>query len=293
MRLKKLLMISAVTVFMGYSSTAYAFTNCKLLFCLFQDPVSMATGLLAREWNRHTETIHYDVTNGIEKVKENIGQYKSDGKCGVSATGQTGCDLTTEEEGAAATEAAAEEASVIPDSTITLIKNSELDGSIVLDGGQDQTSQADDVVNNKSGDTFDKVRSNVVSYIFETDDTTVNADCTCSAGTGSDCSTSECAQTRQNDALYAASLGAAATADSYLQDIDANYTHLTNMVSEVNSSTIAGFVGDMGKLSVYASSAATDIMTLLTHDLRAQSYRNLMTSGVTPVDLSSLKGATQ
>ena len=290
MKLKKFLMVVFFCVVAfpsvrGYAKEASAWVGWNF----FQDVISMAVGFLAREWNRHTETIHYDVKNGLEKIKENIGMYRDQGKCGVSATGNTGCDLTTPEQGAEEDAKMDEEAAVIPDSTISIIVESEKDGKIVLDGKSDLANQKDDVVKNKKGDKFDRVRENVASYIFISDDSDVNADCTCSAGTGDACEQSECAQQRQNDALYQSSLGASSTADANLQKMDSRYENLVKAVSEINEAeTIADFVGKMGRLSVYASDAVANTMTLQTHDLRAQSYRNLVFGGINPVDLSKL-----
>ena len=290
MKLKKLLMIGVMGICLGSSVPALAMTHCPLYICGFQDVVSFAAGLLAREWNRHTEKINYDVSNGIDKVKENIGAYQSEGKCGVSATGTTGCDLTTAEEGAAATEAAQAEAAVIPETTIEILKKSETDGSLTYDGDKD-----DDTVSHKTGDTFDQVRANVTRYIFESDEDDVNADCKCSAGTGQDCDVSQCAQQRQNDALYVASLGASSTADTYLKDIDKSYDNLASIVKSIDGTVIiAEFVGKMGDLSVYGASVVVELMNLQAHDLRAQSYRNLMSGGITAVDLSTLtEGGSQ
>ena len=288
--MKKILMTAVAISCLGICSRtdakeAAAFVGINF----FQDPVSAAAALLAREWNRHTETIHYDIENGMEKIKSNIGMYRDQGDCGISATGNSGCDLTTPEEGAAEDAKMDEEAAVIPDSTITIIQESEKDGKIKLDGKSDIKNQADDVVG-KKGDTFDRVRENVTGYIFVSDDAAVNEDCTCSAGTGGDaCDHSECAQQRQNDALYQSSLGASSVADSNLQKMDQRYEDLTKLVSEINEvETIADFVGKMGNFSVYASDAVANMMTLQTHDLRSQSYRNLVFGGITPVDLSQL-----
>ena len=294
MTLKQFLIIGIVTPSILISTGGHAVEAPLTFWNFFQDPVSAAVAVLAREWNRHTETIHYDVTNGLEKIKSNIGMYRDQGDCGISATGNSGCDLTTPEQGAAEDAAMDEEAAVIPDSTIEIITESEKDGKITLDGKSDIKNKRDDVVGNK-GDTFDRVRENVTSYIFISDDTEVNADCTCDRGTGEACEQSECAQQRQNDALYQASLGASSTADSNLQQMDKRYQNLVKAVSEINEvETIADFVGKMGRLSVYGSDAVANMMTIQTHDLRSQSYRNLVFGGINPVDLSKLgKGETK
>ncbi len=297
MRLKKVLIICFVFCLIWQPSVGFSAFMWKPNF--YQSLMETIVGFLAREWNRHTETIHYDVTNGLEKIKSNIGMYRDKGDCGISATGNSGCDLTTPEQGAEEDAAMDAEAAVIPDSTIAIITESEDDGTITLDGKSDKEeskNEKDDTIGSyvvgKKGDKFDQVRANVTEYIFistKENAEDVDADCRCNKGTGTVCEASECAQQRQNDALYQASLGASSTADFNLQQMDKRYQNVTKAVSEINEvSTIADFVGKMGRLSVYASDAVANMMTLQTHDLRAQSYRNLVFGGINPVDLSKL-----
>lgn len=292
MSLKKGFLITTVIVgsMILLSVRAHAIPICAGGFiCFWQDPLGAAAGFVLRKTQKALLNPVYDITDGLEKIKSNIGMYRDKGDCGISATGNSGCDLTTPEQGAQEDAEMDAEAQVIPDSTIKIITESESDGSIVLDGKSDQKGKKDDVVGNK-GDTFDRVRENVASYVFVSDNPDVNADCKCSRGTGADCEPTECAQSRQNEALMQSSLGASSTADFYLKDMDANYDNLVKLVEEVNGAeTLADFVGEMGRLSVYASSAVTDIMTLQTHDLRSQSYRNLIFGTTNPVDLSKLK----
>jgi len=297
MKLRKILLVGICCAVACFGTKGYAGEGSFVGWQFFQDPVSMAVGFLAREWNRHTETIHYDVTNGLEKIKENIGMYRDQGKCGISATGNTGCDLTTPEQGAAEDAQLEAQLAVIPESTIKIITESEDKGQVALDGKSDIENKKDDVIGKhvvgKKGDKFDRVRANVTSYIFiSTKDNAeeVDEDCTCSAGTGTACEPSECAQQRQNDALYQAALGASSVADTNLREIDKRYKNIVKAVSEINDvKTIADFVGKMGRLSVYGSDAVSLMMTLQTHDLRSQSYRNLMFGGINPVDLSGLE----
>jgi len=277
MHLKKLLMIGVCGVGLGIRP-AYAFSNCAFSswVCFFQDVVSAGLASVNRLAMQHTTDITYDVKQGLEQIKENIGMYQDQGKCGISVGGVSGCSPVTEEQAAeirAAAEeadaAAAEAASVVPDSTISLVQKSE--------GGGDFKSD---------GKTFDAVREGVALFMFVTDDSGTNADCQCSAGTGSQCSVEECAQQRQNEALVKSSTGASAMADTYLKDISENYSNLDGLVEEINSAgTIADFVGKLGLVSVYASSAVVEQMTIQAYDLRAQSYRGLVSSGIQRVDL--------
>ena len=291
MQFKKILMVGAITAYLSNPVPAHAYSICPFTWvCFFQDPVSMAVGFLAREWNRHTEPIHYDIKEGLEKIKENIGMYQKDGKCGISATGQTGCDLATEEEGAAmaAEQEAAEAAAVMDKHTIEIIAQSEASGDYKYDASDEQARNRDGVA--KTGDTFDQVREYVGVYMFATDDESVNADCTCAGGKkGNECDASECAQERQNRTLVVSSTAASSTADTYLAQVNENYNRLDKLVEKVNEAeTIADFVGGLGELSVYASSAAVEQMILQTYDLRTQSYRNLVSSGYQKIDLSTL-----
>lgn len=269
MRFKKLLMIGVCGIMLNASSVQ-AGTRCFFggVMCFFQDVIGAAIAAVVHLAMQHTSDITYDVKQGLKQIQENIGAYQSEGKCGVSASGASGCSLLTEEEGEEiqeeAKEANEESASVIPDSTIKIVEQSESKGDI-----------------KKDGSTFDQVRENVYLYMFATDDATVNSDCKCSNGTGSACDTSECAQVRQNDSLVTSSVGASSAADTYLKDVEKNYDNLKDLVTQINSAeTISDFVGKMGWLSTYASSAAVDQMALQAYDLRAQSYRNLVASGI-------------
>lgn len=286
--MRKLLFVSVGCLGLLSATPCYAMTMCAGPFCFFQTVVETLTGYLAREWNRHTETIHYDVKNGLEKLKTNIGMYREQGHCGVSATGNSGCDTKTPEEAQEEIRKAEELAMSIPDSTIAIITQSEEDGSLAL--GEDAKDKM-----GKKGDTFDRVRENVASYMFVSDDLAVNQDCVCSLGTGDECEPSECAQARQNEVLVASSTAASSMADSYLQDVDTNYDKLEELVTNVASKeTLAEFIGaGLGDLSLYASSAAVDMLFLYADDLRAQSYRNIIFSGIDRVDVSELKEDTK
>lgn len=283
MRFKKILMIGVMATALVRPFPAHSFSNCGTIIvvpiCGFQDVVGAALAAVVHLAMQHTADVHYDVKQGLEQIKENIGMYQNEGKCGVSATGNTGCNLLTEEEGAAMQEEeakkAAEAAAVIPDSTISIIEKAESKGEI--------TSQ---------GSTFDQVRSNVEEYMFASEKASdpVNSDCQCDAGVGEACDPTECAQTRQNNALATSVSGASGAADTYLRDIEENYNRLDDLVADANTAkTIADFVGKLSLISIYASSAVVDQMVLQAHDLRAQSYRSLIAAGVTKVDMSTLK----
>ncbi len=286
--MRKLLFVSVGCIGLLGAAPCYAASWCPSIGCLYQTAMETTFGYMAREWNRKQETIHYDVTNGLEKLQTNIGMYREQGHCGVSATGNSGCDTKTPESAQEEIMKAEELAMSIPDSTIAIITQSEEDGTLVL--GEDAKDKM-----GKKGDTFDRVRENVASYMFVSDDLAVNQDCVCSVGTGEECEPSECAQARQNEVLVASSTAASSMADSYLQDVDANYDNLEKLVNSVAAKeTLAEFVGaGLGDLSVYASSAAVDMLFLYADDLRAQSYRNIIFSGIDRVDVSELKEDTE
>lgn len=282
MQLKKFLMASIVGS-MVWTNAAQALPLCSPTFvCFWMDPFMFAASMLNRAWSKKLQNPTYDVHDGLEKIKKNIGMYRDQGECGISATGNSGCDLTTPEQGAAEDAEMAEQEQVIPDSTINIIWASET-GKVNVNGQEVSATK----ITSKKG-TFDQVRENVASYIFVSDDDDVNADCACTTKVDGKCDPTECAQQRQNDALFTASLGASARADKYLQEMDKNWNTLVKYVEEINGvETLADFVGKLGNLSVYASSATTDLMALQTHDLRTQSYRNLIFGGINEVDLKS------
>ena len=248
------------------SLRAEAFPWCAYTYmCFWMDVQGFASGLLLRATTHKLKNAHYDVTPGLEKIKENIGMKQGEGKCGRSATGNTGCDLTTEEGAAEDEKKLQEMASSTPDTVITLINQEE------------------------KGDLFNDARSAIGDIVFVQDDNSLNEDCVCSAGTGSACNQSECAQTRQNDSLVRSTTVAQATADMYLAKMDGNYEALVDLVQQINEEkTLNGFVGGIGSLSVHASSLLPEMMLLYAEDLRAQSYRNLVSAGIEEVDLSTL-----
>ena len=75
--------------------------------------------------SKKLKELEIDATAGSDQLEKNIGMQQDRGYCGRSATGNTGCDLTTEEEGAAMAEEAAKAAMDVPDSTIKLIEDKE------------------------------------------------------------------------------------------------------------------------------------------------------------------------
>ena len=312
MTLKKILMIGVVGSVLGFSPAKASVCMdpmpcfCAYTYaCAWMELLANPVGFIVREWNEKIMTPTYDVHDGLERIKRNIGMYQDQGECGISATGNTGCDLTTPEQGAEEDAQMAAQEAVIPPSTVDIIYFSET-GKVTINGkevdatkigldGEDVDEETKKKLNSilsAKGSTFDQVRANVTKYIFRSDDDEVNKSCKCTTKIKGKCDPTECAQTRQNDALFVSSLGASARADTYLEKtkMDENWSRLANYIKEVNGSgsqtTLADFVGRLGKLSVYASSLTTDIMALHSHELRSQSYRNLVFGGTDPVDLS-------
>ena len=292
MRFKKLLMIGLCGLTL-YSRPVQAYPGCVTFVCIWLDPLGMIAGFVLRETNKKLLNPVYDIKQGLETIKENIGMYQDEGKCGISATGESGCstassDSSSSSSSSSDSSSSTTDTSVVDSHTIEIIAKSEKDGGYKYNASDEEAAKRDNIAT--TGSTFDQVRDNVALYMFATDDATTNADCTCEGGkTGNDCDATECAQTRQNNALVVSSTAASSTADTYLAKVSSNYDNLDSLVSEVNESeTIADFVGALGKLSVYASSAAVEHMILQTYDLRTQSYRNLVASGVDKVDLSKL-----
>ena len=145
----------------------------------------------------------------------------------------------------------------------------------------------------EGADTFDRVRANVVEHVFESEVEVINKSCTCKVtDEEGKCDVSECAQQRQNELLAVSSTAASASSDEYVREMEKLYGELKGMVAKINegNNTIADFIGNMGFLSVYASTAAIEQMAIATYDLRTQSYRNLVFSGTKEEDLSQLSG---
>ncbi len=315
-KMKSFLLIGLAAGCLLSSSRAHAnWEGCLGFMCFKPDYLHPGVKLILRDWmNAHTD-IQYDVKNGLETIKHNIGQYRSEdgngGDCGISATGNSGCHTSTAEKGAKDAQKMQEEAAVVADSTIKIIGASETDGEITFDQTSIDELKELGAPFSPTGSTFDKVRVNVSRYMFETDSEKMNEDCTCSAGTGKACSTTECALTRQNDALVVSTTGAASLATRYLQkktmenyyneikkaieqlkeDTEQQVATLTNPEGNLSPKatyTVDGATGGLGNLVVVAADILAETMILQTHDLRAQSYRNLVFSGIKLEDLKTL-----
>ena len=211
------------------------------------------------------KTLEIDASAGSDKLEKNIGAQQDRGHCGRSATGNTGCDLTTEEEGAAMREEAEKMAMDVPDSAIKLIED-------------------------KEKVSLPAVQEEIAKIAFAQDGADLNKDCKCATGTADQCDPIECAKARQNEELAIATTSAAAEADAFFANMDAEYKDLNNLVSSLNGmTTLREFIAGMGDLSVYASQRVPTIMLMYSKDLTAQSYRNLTTEGTEEVELRDRK----
>jgi len=203
-----------------------------------------------------------DASAGSDQLEKNIGMQQDRGYCGRSATGNTGCDLTTEEEGAKMKEEAAQAAMDVPDSTIKLIEDPE---KLALSAVQEDISK----------------------IAFSQNDAELNKDCHCAEGTGAACDPVECAKARQNEELAVATTSAAAEADAFFREMDTEYKELSDLVDSLNGmKTLREFIGGMGDLSVYASARVPTMIMLTAKDLTAQSYRNIVSLGPDEIALS-------
>ncbi|MBQ4471925.1 MAG: hypothetical protein II942_01590 [Alphaproteobacteria bacterium] len=206
--------------------------------------------------------LEIDASAGSDQLEKNIGMQQDRGHCGRSATGNTGCDLTTEEEGAAMAEEAEKAAMDVPDSAIKLIED-------------------------KEKVSLESVQTEIAKIAFAQDGAEANKDCKCADGTADQCDPIECAKARQNEELATATSSAIAEADAFFGQMDTEYKELNELVSSLNGmTTLREFIAGMGDLSVYASQRVPTIILLQSKDLTAQSYRNLATEGTEEVELS-------
>ena len=302
MTLKKFLMVSTVGCMLALPMSAHATCGASWKgICLFGDAVTAVANYLLHASEEKLMNPIIDVHAGLEKIKENIGMYQDKGICGRSATGASGCteeSSGSETEGYTGTDISTYTGTIdMMTSTLTgslsaKTEKIEANGDIVANWNAVDKDYLDAIGATSEMDTFDKVRANIEAHVFESDSATINATCTCSQGTGDACSAPECAQHRQDRLLAVSSTGASADADGYLRDMTSRYATLRSAVSQINggSNTVADFLGNLGILSVRGASTALEQMSILTYDLRAQSYRNLIFGGTQKEDLSSLEG---
>lgn len=321
MTLKKIFMASVLGAMLGVSTSGYAFP-CALKeslggICFFGD---VLTALANYALNKSEEKLLnpiYDVHAGLEKIKANIGMYIDQGICARSATGAAYCgeEAGGEEVGSGftstdlatytGTQEMMEEtlSGLLGDKTTK--EKSEEAGDIVASWDAVPADYLEAIGATAEMDTFDKVRANVVAHVFETNAAEINESCTCSSGTGSACSETECAEQRQDRLLAVSSTGASTAADAYMLQMceyegcaDSGekqvtpYDTLEALVDQINSGSdvVAQFLGNLGWLSVRGADIILEQMSILSYDVRAQSYRNLMFGGVQQEDLSSLGG---
>ena len=329
MNFKKLLMVGTMSALLGISTPSHAIIGCAGTYwiCFFQDIVAGATALILRNQNNKHNIPVYDVKTGLDKIRERIGMFQEQGKCGVSATGNSGC---TDEKNMAAAMGQGEEGAGEMTNMANVGSTTEA-GSAVLGGTEaiiqlstgeraeasnmsDLDEQYVQLLGRTEDNTFDAIRANVTNHVFESDEAAINANCTCSAGTGAACSSTECAKTRQNKLLIRASQTASATADAWLKEFQHEDPKLsakkgdsvqiqtlnpgTSLYDQVESALqgmsgagkISEYIGKMNNVSYNASILAIHQMALMTYDLRAQSYRNLMYSGLKKEDMTNVGG---
>ena len=305
MSFRKILMVGMMGGLMGVSVSGHATGPCDFALklggiCFFQDVVTALANHILNKTEKKLINPTFDVKEGLERIKENIGMYQDQGKCGISETGASGC--TDEKNAAAAAGQPVEDPQQMVEALmggtgliVELAESKEASGDIkaTLDGIEGLSQAEKDyfakILGNQA-QTFAAVRENVTNHVFQSDDEAVNEGCS-----ATDYDPSECAEQRQGDFLMRSSTLSSAIADIWLRELSGGdgkktlYDSLEGHASKVRGAeTPAQFVGALGNLSYFASSVAVEQIALMTYDLRAQSYRNLMYSGTEKKDLADL-----
>ena len=246
----------------------------------------------ARVWTiaqaNKVTTTEIDATAGFQEILNNIG--KGEGP-GISATGNTGADLTSEEEGAEMQAEQARRAATVPNVAITYIVDAEKD-----EGGKDfyklreinaQFVLADYcyVCSQKSTTGSDICWKYEQKACSDTEKHTINADCSaCSEHENDQCvsfDSVQCAEERQNKWLYVMTSSAAAEANASKKSITEFREKLIELLKHTGSSgTVAGWWSNVQTLSVQANAIVPEITRVYAADLQATSVRRVAEQGV-------------
>ena len=287
--LKNALIIASM---LAVSSPAYAVWGGPIcawtVVCLWMNPL-VALGRLANiaAGYKLTKT-EIDATAGVEEIKNNIGM--GDGP-GVSATGASGEDLTTEEEGAQMQAEQAERAATVPDIVVNLIV---------------------DVLNNDKGEGFYAVREANAKILLsdycsdcsmrstttgectkytkrectEAEKVTINQGCDAclernESGQCIAFDSASCARERQNYWLIQSVNGAEGTLDSHVDGAKKFSADLKKLLQQTSKSRlVADFWSDLQRFSVQSNAITPEITFIYAMDLMSTAERRVSEVGV-------------
>ena len=263
---------------------------CWITFaCVPWDLVEFAARLWGIAAEKKLLTTEISATEGLQPILDNIG--KGNGP-GVSATGNTGADLTSEEEGAQMQQEQAMNAATVPNVLVQLVTDEErsadgLDFWTIREANLQQALSdycSECASESSSGDGICKIYKE--RDCTQEERNKINQDCdACHQHDDKDLCISydagECAKERQNKWGYKATNGAIGTADSHQDEMVKLYEDLKALLrSAGKTGTVAGFWSDLQMMSVQSSVIAPEITYYYAMDLLSTSIRRMYEGGV-------------
>lgn len=255
--------------------------------CVPLDILNFAARLWGIAAEKKLMRTEISATEGLQPILDNIG--KGNGP-GVSATGNSGADLTSEEEGAQMQAQQAMNAATVPDVLVELVTDAErsADG---LDFWKIREANLQQALSDYCSECATSGVDGVCKTYKERDCTQeerdkINRACNaCNAHNDQDLCVSydagECAKERQNVWIYTAANGAIGTVDAHQDEVKKLYEDLKALLASAGSTgTVAGFWSDLQMMSVQSSVIAPEITYVYSTDLLAMSIRRMYEGGV-------------
>jgi len=288
---KNALMVTVVLV-MALPAQAWWLPVCwGTTICLWVNPLASLGRLANVLAGYHLTETEIDATAGIQKIKDNIGIGNGPG---VSATGATGADLVSSEEGAEMQQLAAESAEnapSVPEVLVTLVtdaeKNTNGEGFLAVREANTKILFADYCSDCQSTDP-ETGDCSLYAQRECTDEEKIKLNQGCDACRQKDASgkcisfdSKECARNRQNEWLVQATSGAEGTLDSHPHTASDLYSNLQSMLREAGQSrTVSDFWSDLQKISVQSNTIVPEITFVYAMDLLSTSERRVAETGV-------------
>ncbi|MBP5343570.1 MAG: hypothetical protein J6Y85_00630 [Alphaproteobacteria bacterium] len=256
--------------------------------CLWTDVV----GLVARVANiaagYKLNKTEIDATAGFEKIKNNIGMGEGPG---ISATGASGADLVTEEEGAQMQAEQAERAAMVPDIIVNLFtdaeENEQGEGFRAIREANAQILLSDYCSEcTQRSTTTGECLKYTQRLCTEAEQVAINQGCDAclernDQGQCIAFDSASCARERQNYWLIQAVNGAEGTLDAHVAGARKFYENLKKLlVATSTSTTVSDFWSDLQRFSVQANTIVPEITFVYAMDLLSTSERRVSEVGV-------------
>jgi len=256
--------------------------------CLWINPF-VALGRLANILaGRKLMKTEIDATAGFEEIKNNIGMGEGPG---VSATGASGEDLTTEEEGAQMQAEQAERAAMVPDIVVNLIldaeKNKDGEGFFGVREANAQILLSDYCSDcSQRSTTTGKCTKYTQRECTSAEKVMLNQGCDAclernAQGQCIAFDSASCARERQNYWLIRAVNGAEGTLDAHADAARKFYVDLKKLLNQTGKSTlVSDFWSDLQRFSVQSNAIVPEITFVYAMDLLSTAERRVSEVGV-------------